>query len=1090
MIITRELINLKALNCEISKASDEMLKKLQNIKRKQVNGEYDVSYSHSIYSKPINGEYGRIYPNYISVCNLPRAVRGRLLGPKWGELDVSNCHPKLLKITAAKLNIPTPILDDYIKNRPAYIKNNFKFKTEMLSMICGRAPDLDKLAFGEEIKTIHNAMCQGPEYDAFAFVKRKGGSDSKKLSYVSRVFQNMEFKIMMSMLEYLKDSNIIDDKNTCLLLHDGVWLPRDKLDEQIKIFGSKIFDHISDHIFKHTGYRVSVALKANNPKYPANYRSFESEHLELPDGFKLNNWNQPASDAITQAIHKHTGFNGCVSKYKHEHIEVHIDEGDALGRLSPFPSHNNNLFVVSYMGSGKTHQEIPIINKHIKIVIASPKKSFTNTMLDRLNQSITGCPFRSYESYPDGPIKNPDRIIIQCESLHRLRFDGQVPTLFIMDEGTSVIAQMYSPNHRGKQCENIATLRYLIKYADNTMYMDANMDAPFIDTIMEIQKSAVNEEIQHRENILTYLEAPKDVRTSFITDRASMDMYIKNNVLTKKLFITTSYGPSEIESIKKLMIEAGESEDEIEIIHGETSDKDKKRIFGNPNKVWVKKKHMIVSPTLTAGVDFTIPDHFDNTLGIFHNKSITYGLARQNMRRVRNPISYTLVSFENKGFGYSAPTNFKDMKDHILRRGAVLSNASNAGITDYDMYHTPITSDKVLLNMRVRHEVSVSQSTQFFLSNYVRDEVRSGTRCVLVKYDGDTKQIRKDMKEFRKVVKKNKATDVFTSKTIDNKTADIIDKKTSKCVDVSNNESLALKKWKLSRMYGKAPDSADWVLEYDKPKNKNIWFNVRRFVNAYPHESTTQERLDAIREQDLHITATKGLNGLMSCKSSHHDIANHIISLIGVVDIWDPENLDHIVKNDFTITRIQLRGKIPLINAWLLSDIHDTSRIRYICNLFNKRLRKDIKANGFESVKGLLGFINSIIVMYGLSLIRQRKSGKAKDSDIYMLGNITNKLFTYDPKDTTKPCITYEVPELIPEKVIKWIYNKITYLERIDHGFRAVELDEGDLEDDSDEAYDNFVHMHIVSAIIKGSSYKHSYISRVMKSDDYINYRC
>ena len=89
--------------------------------------------AHYAYAKK-TPEFGRKFVEYFGIQRLERKLRGFLTGELYTDLDMKNAHPCILRLLIKQHcpSIITPILDDYCKDRDAFLKDLSLTKTDFL----------------------------------------------------------------------------------------------------------------------------------------------------------------------------------------------------------------------------------------------------------------------------------------------------------------------------------------------------------------------------------------------------------------------------------------------------------------------------------------------------------------------------------------------------------------------------------------------------------------------------------------------------------------------------------------------------------------------------------------------------------------------------------------------------------------------------------------------------------------------------------------------------------------------------------------------------------------------------------------------
>ena len=188
----------------------------------------------------------------------------------------------------------------------------------------------------------------------------------------------------------------------------------------------------------------------------------------------LIKWATDGSDknTVTQILKQctvqyHTELFQCAMKPSH-HTVIHQRYIEEL-------SFDHTLILKSHLGTGKTVAITKWIreNNYKRILIISPRKSYTFSQHGAFQADSTLPPLESYlDRY--GSLATIPYLIVQAESLHRLRADAPPYDLVIMDESESILCQMHSVvTHASNMINNHEILASVVKSARHVIFADA-----------------------------------------------------------------------------------------------------------------------------------------------------------------------------------------------------------------------------------------------------------------------------------------------------------------------------------------------------------------------------------------------------------------------------------------------------------------------------------------------------------------------------------------------------------------------------------------------------------------------------------------
>jgi hypothetical protein len=307
----------------------------------------------------------------------------------------------------------------------------------------------------------------------------------------------------------------------------------------------------------------------------------------------------------------------------------------------------STLCVMANMGIGKTIQLVEYIKKledKSNIIIISFRRTFTSEILRR---------FPTFESYINinGIIKlsERNRVVVQVESLHRIQLDAPL-TLMVLDESESNLSQFSSGLNRNVLAA-FDVFKKMIKTAQYVIAMDANLS----DRTLSILKCLRGNPIFLHHN--TYKN--KTDHTCKIVKSTSFSLSLQTDIKNgNKLVIATNVKLMAIKFYKEIKVLFPEKK--VLLITGETSKKEKDRIYSDVNKTLIEYDIVIYTPTMTAGVSFE-QEHFDKLYGYFISESCDGYTCDQMIGRIRNLRKKEYVIYLRNGPGGN-PTTVKEIR--------------------------------------------------------------------------------------------------------------------------------------------------------------------------------------------------------------------------------------------------------------------------------------------------------------------------------------------------------------------------------------------------------------------------------------------
>ena len=251
-----------------------------------------------IYSKPESTPTAvdnRLYSGG-SVQSLIKAVRTFCMGDTTSDLDMENCHPKILSYICKKHGYLTPNLDYYIANRELILEqfaDRNEGKTNFLKALNTDATN-KKVSntffkkFDKEMKEIQNTIISLPCYkdlvDSVPFTKMYNINGSA----INRILCSYEDKILASAIHAVNLRNI----EVAVLMFDGMMLyghHSDELLEYIKDHVERDFEGLNmNWTFKEQESEIVIPdewedEEKENDKYNDMVEEFEKTHCKITD---------------------------------------------------------------------------------------------------------------------------------------------------------------------------------------------------------------------------------------------------------------------------------------------------------------------------------------------------------------------------------------------------------------------------------------------------------------------------------------------------------------------------------------------------------------------------------------------------------------------------------------------------------------------------------------------------------------------------------------------------------------------------------------------------------------------------------------
>lgn len=740
--------------------------------------------------------------NGLGFQNMNREIRNFLTYGYYNDYDLNCCHFNILKYYCINLNIETPYLNEYLNDYKTHRKelsllNPYKtikfIKSKINSFLYLNSPSfsnikrklkltdlfknlgieiiniiLPKLKESEMMKIINIDL----DKENYYLDKRKASTYAKQKACLSFLYQNLEYKILMESLQYMKKNKLIDMKTLkdgtikinsfVSLIHDGFMITKDiklnvgDLNKYLyEVFNYKfIFENKpiiksplhQEHLLLLERSELTkeeilntnindlksigdMKLKLVNTIMSKKIKYFEYKNVEyskykipvLKDDDKIFNF-----DNIDNTTHKQ--MNIIYSKIKQRH---YIDYQDDIINYDTF-------FIKSGLGDGKTHNFIEDIklsilnNPDIKILIVLPRIILCSELHNELKKR--DIQFIKYDERDKvkGTINSEKHNLLICCINSLYRVEGHFNKV-IIDECETVIKSLFSPliKRSRRQIYNNFT-NYLIN-ADQLFLVDGLLNRKTINFILDFRKD--------KRNII--LENKK-----VLTNRNDYIKYNENELLNKfkllnlrdgKLRVFASNSKNYlVESIYKILVEL-DLIDEKDILIITSTENTNGKLKNLQDQLDKKTSGLILfSPTMESGNSIINP--VEDFFAYYINNSSDADSSYQQTGRCRdltnNTINYCVNNTISKNRRIRSikrkdiKTDFYFVKDKL--------NDFMAKMTPYDnnissclelLRYDNIKSEfinKDELNLFINHIIIKNKSYRYFDYQFINNVISSG----------------------------------------------------------------------------------------------------------------------------------------------------------------------------------------------------------------------------------------------------------------------------------------------------------------------------------------------------------------------------
>lgn len=302
--------------------------------------------------------------------------------------------------------------------------------------------------------------------------------------------------------------------------------------------------------------------------------------------------------------------------------------------------------------------------------------SFRRTFSSEAKKKYSSLGFESYNDIT-GPIDmgEHNRIIIQVESLSRIKFPIKDIDLLILDEIESIWSQISSNNFRDFY-GSYNVFQLLLYTSRQVIAMDANMSIRTSRLIAQICKDRNPISI----NIYINRYNPNHDVEYYIIDKYTWIAQLSTIASTCTVAIFSN-SLKEAKILKNYIISNRYmKKSDVKLYGSKTKESTKQRHFSNVNEYWSNYRCIICTPTVSAGVSFE-KAHFDYVFGYFTDKSCNVETCRQMLGRVRNVLSRKIYITLSTSSGGKYLTDLREIKLALSRNRSELVEKYKSNIS-------------------------------------------------------------------------------------------------------------------------------------------------------------------------------------------------------------------------------------------------------------------------------------------------------------------------------------------------------------------------------------------------------------------------
>lgn len=492
-----------------------------------------------------------------------------------------------------------------------------------------------------------------------------------------------------------------------------------------------------------------------------------------------------------------------------------------------------------------------------RIRIVSFRQTFSNNLKEK---------FPDFVLYSDvvGDLV-ADRLIVQIESLHRLRvWPGSAgPDLLVLDECESILEQFNGGLIRNNDC--FAKFMYLLKNSRHVVCMDALAGMRTYNVLRRLRGGALTLHCNLWRN-------------------AVEDRYIVTGDQTewlREMFGAIGRGEKIAVPISSLKVASeiykmiGERFPNlnVKLYSSGTRMSEKRTHLQNVGFYWKQYDVIIYTPTISAGVSFE-ERHFDRIFGLFTDRSCPVETCIQMMGRVRDvgTKTYNLCLLASGGHYPCTDEEIRrevnDTRSSLYLSSAKGDNSINMAVaTSYDANGQMDINVTPFYDVWVENIKMINDSRNRFIAKFIgilRGFGSSVQQMEIVAGVNDTTITREVIKQSRGAAKKSIAADL-SSRIVGARDGDDEEVREIKAVidgqgDLSVEQQNVFDRWQLRQDYGwRGEINEGFVNRYFAQSRRKVYRNVRaifgtgKVTDLGDPVATHDEALELIRRDEYNV---------------------------------------------------------------------------------------------------------------------------------------------------------------------------------------------------------------------------------------------
>ena len=567
-----------------------------------------------------------------------RPIRASLYSKQEYDIDAVSCHPTIMSYLAGKFGFSCTYLKEYIRDRTQFIqdldintddlkkyneieksdwslKDMCKFvftssmfgssiKTIIKTLHMKRSPVRDNSISDKLLTEIRKVSKGLAHLECYSYLKKgvkavKKGKDYYEGKIVSRIISNIESEVVLELLKTFQKNDI----DVTIYMYDGFQVRTDDVELVDDLL--EVFNESNQYGLQFIRKQFSRTVKEVEQGWQGDWARSQEEvdclirHIENPEIATVSRMLD-ITDRLPEGVR--------YVKYDQQYCK-------------PFEEDARCNVVKSDLGSGKSFQVRAMHRAHKpeSALFLTPRRIFAKSV-----KSDFGDEWTLYLDECTKKVLSQPYLICQINSIHKIVREYDY---IYVDEIESCLEMLSASILQRKRRDVIETVENLFSKAKRVVLCDADISMRTFDFIAGM--GIPTDKIVYEENVRVNRKRDAICVPNDETLLWHFEELIKNG--KNVVFFTASKSFLNKHIIPTMTDVLGLSESDYLVYTPDT-----KNDIKNVEQEWSGKRVIAYTPTITVGVDFNLPNHFDTVLVYAQNYGC--GAVRQifqAMHRVR-----------------------------------------------------------------------------------------------------------------------------------------------------------------------------------------------------------------------------------------------------------------------------------------------------------------------------------------------------------------------------------------------------------------------------------------------------------------------